>query len=183
MKIRTVLLVVPLALYLVPMPAPATEPGFYLGGKLGAASTDEEWIDDDDSSFGAYFGYRFTPYFGLEAEYTDFGNLEVDLGDLDISNPRVEPRAWGLRAMGFMPVSERVELLAGAGMHSFDLDPSDDEGFRDLVGSRSSTDLMYGVGAQFTFENGLGLRAQYQRYEFKRAGRSDEVSLGLHYNF
>lgn len=168
---------------LAPAAAFATEPGLYLGGKLGVASTDERWIDDDDTSFGVYLGYRFTRHFALEGEYTDFGNLEVSLSDLEINNPRLEPRTWGVRAVGFLPLSDSFELLGGVGLHSFDLDPRDEQGFRDVVGSKSSTDLYYGVGGQFNFQGGLSLRGQYQRYEFKRAGSSDEISLGLHYRF
>jgi OmpA-OmpF porin, OOP family len=167
----------------LPMSAYAANPGFYVGGKIGAASTSQTFIDDDDTSFGIYGGYRFSPNFALEAEYTDFGNLEVDLSDLAINNARAEPRTWGVKAVGFVPIGTNFELLGSVGYHSFDLDPSDNQGFRDIVGSSSSTDLFYGIGGQFNFDGGLSLRAQYQRYEFKSAGRSDEISLGLHYRF
>lgn len=183
MAFRKTLAACAISALLAPAMASATEPGFYVGGKVGAASTDERWIDDDDTSFGVYLGYRFTPHFAIEGEYTDFGNLQVNLSELEINNPRLEPRTWGIRALGFLPISDSFELLGGVGMHSFDLDPRDEQGFRDVVGSKSSTDLFYGVGGQFNFQGGLSLRAQYQRYELKQAGSSDEVSLGLHYRF
>jgi OmpA-OmpF porin, OOP family len=168
---------------ILPFSAFAVDPGFYVGGKFGAASVDEEFVDDDDTSFGVYLGYRFHPNFALEAEYTDFGNLDVDLRSLDINNARAEPRTWGLKAVGFVPLGTNFELLGSIGWHSFDLDPSDNVGFRNVVGESSSTDLFYGIGGQFNFDRGWSLRAQYQRYEFKRAGDSDEISLGVHYRF
>lgn len=166
-----------------PVQAQDTDNHWYVGGKLGAASTDERWIDDDDTSYGLYAGYRFHRIFAIEAEYTDFGNLRVDLGDLEIRSSRLEPRTWGLRLVGHVPMTPRFDLLASIGYHSFDLDPRDDQGFRDVVGSRSSTDLFYGLGGQYNFSNRWSLRAQVQRYEFRRAGDSDEVSLGLHARF
>lgn len=156
---------------------------WYVGGKIGAASTDDRWIDDSDTSYGLYFGYRFHPTFAVEGEYTNFGNLRVNLSDLEIRTTQLEPRTWGVRLVGFWPISDRFDLLGGIGFHSFDLDPRDSQGFRDVVGSRRSTDLFYGVGAQFNFDNRLSLRAQVQRYEFRNAGDSDEVSLGLHVRF
>src|SRR5690606_16490121 len=52
-------------------PAWSAEPGFYVGGKLGAASVDGDFIDDDDTSWGAYAGYQFNDWLALEAVYTD----------------------------------------------------------------------------------------------------------------
>lgn len=183
MNIKKTLLAAAVTALILPASAFASDPGFYLGGKIGAASTDDRWIDDDDTSFGVYGGYRFNPYFALEGEYTDFGNLEVDLSELEINNARAEPRTWGLRAVGFVPITPNLELLGSIGLHSFDLDPSDQEGFREVVGSKTSTDLTYGIGAQYNFAGRVGLRTQYTRYEFKDAGSSDEISLGLHFRF
>lgn len=183
MNIKNTLLAAAVTALILPASAFASDPGFYLGGKIGAASTDDRWIDDSDTSFGVYGGYRFNPYFALEGEYTDFGNLEVDLSDLEINNARAEPRTWGVRAVGFVPITPNLELLGSIGLHSFDLDPSDEEGFREIVGTKSSTDLTYGIGAQYNFAGRMSLRTQYTRYEFKDAGSSDEISLGLHFRF
>ncbi len=161
----------------------AQDSSWYLGAKVGAASTDDRWIDDSDSSYGVLVGYRFNQALALEAEYTDFGDLRVDLDDLDIRSTRLEPRSWGLKVLGTLPITARIDLLGSVGYHSFDMDPRDEDGFRDVIGSRRSTDLFYGVGAQFNFESRLSLRAQVQRYEFRRSGDSDEASLSLMYNF
>ncbi len=162
--------------------AAGTDPGFYFGGKGGASSTDSV-IDDSDNSLGIYGGYRINPYFAVEAEYTDFGKFDIRFRELEFDNPRLGPRTWGARAIGFMPINESFELLGSVGYHSFDLNPRDDTGFRDVIGSGSSTDLFYGVGAQFNFSGRVSLRTQYQRYEFKDAGKINELSLGVHYRF
>ena len=163
-------------------PALAAEPGFYIGGKLGAASVDGDFIDDDDTSWGAYAGFQFNDWLAIEGVYTDFGDVEVDLDDFEVETSDLEPDSIGLRAMGAFPVSERFDILAGIGWHTFDLNPAAGEELHDLLGDDSSTDLFYGIGAQFNFANNLSIRAMYDRFEFDGPD-ADEISLGVQYTF
>ena len=167
---------------LLPAAVQAAEPGFYVGGKVGAASVEGDFIDDDDTSYGAYAGYQFTPNFALEGVYTNFGNVDIDVDDLEVDSPGGEPDSIGLRGIGMVPVGERFDLLGAIGWHSFDLNPDSGEGLRDALGDSSSTDLFYGIGAQYNFRNSLALRVMYDRYEF-RDWDADEISLGLHWTF
>lgn len=171
-----------LAAALLPMSALAAEPGFYVGGKIGAASVDGDFIDDDDTSYGAYAGWQFNPYFAVEGVYTNFGDVSVDLTPPEIDNRGLEPDSIGVRALGTFPVGEQFDLLAGIGYHSFDLNPSGGEGLLDAVGDDSSTDLFYGVGVQFNFGTNWGVRAMYDRFEFEGTD-ADEISLGVQYTF
>ena len=57
--------------------------GFYIGGGVGQFNvqiddvdeTDEaiETLDDDDTAWKAFVGWRMNPYFALELAYVDFG--------------------------------------------------------------------------------------------------------------
>ena len=163
-------------------PAFAAEPGFYVGGKIGAASVDGDFIDDDDTSWGAYAGYHFNEWFALEAVYTDFGDVEIDLDDFELETSDLEPDSIGLRAIGAFPMTERFDLLAGIGWHSYDLNPAGGDGLFDQIGDADSTDLFYGVGAQYNFANRVSIRAMYDRFEFDGPD-ADEVSLAVQYTF
>ncbi|MBS7457447.1 porin family protein [Coralloluteibacterium stylophorae] len=175
------ILVPALALALaLPVAAQAAERGFYAGGKVGAASYDDDFLDEDDTSFGVYGGFQFNPYFALEGSYTNFGDIEGSLTPPDLGTGSVEPRSFGVAAIGMLPIGNQFSLLASAGLQSWEANPDDD--LEDVVGDRDSTDPFYGVGAQFDFTSNVSLRAQYQRYEFGDAD-NDEVSLGLHYTF
>jgi OmpA-OmpF porin, OOP family len=182
-KIKKTILAAAVAALILPASAFANEPGFYFGGKVGTSTSSKGALEDAGTSYGLHGGYRFSPYFAMEGEFNDFGNIDVDLSSLDINNTRSKPRSWGVKALGLMPVNPNFDLFGSVGLHSFDLDPGDEEGFRQVIGSSSSTDMVYGVGGQFHFANSLTLRTQYQRYEFKDAGRTDEVSLGLQFRF
>ena len=171
-----------LAAAFLPAAAIAAEPGFYAGAKIGAASVESDFIDDDDTSYGAYAGWQFNPYFAVEGVYTNFGDVEVDLDDLEIENPGLEPDSIGVRALGTFPVGERFDILAGIGWHAFDLNPNTGDGLIDAIGDDSNSDLFYGVGAQFNFGNNFALRVMYDRFEFEGSD-ADEISLGAHFTF
>ncbi|MFC4727432.1 porin family protein [Coralloluteibacterium thermophilus] len=164
----------------LPVAANAADRGFYLGGKVGAASYEDRWIDENDTSFGVYGGFRFNPYFAVEGMYTDFGNIRGSLTPPELGRGSVEPRSFGVSAVGFLPIGNQFSLFANAGLHSWEADP--DERLREVIGKRSSTDPFYGVGAQFDFNSNWSMRAHYQRFEFGDAD-NDEISLGLHYTF
>lgn len=164
----------------LPATAGAVDRGFYLGGKIGAASYEDRWIDESDTSFGVYGGYRFNPYFSLEGVYTDFGNVRGSLTPPELGVGSVEPRSFGVAAVGYLPVGPQLSLIGSAGLHSWEADRDAD--LHEAIGDRSSTDPFYGVGAQFDFTSNVSLRAQYQRFEFGD-GDNDEISLGLHYTF
>lgn len=182
MHITKKLLTVAVLSLFLPVAAQAADRGFYLGGKIGAASHEDEFLDEDDTSWGLYGGYQFNPYFALEGEYTDFGNPEGSLTPPSLGTGSVEPESIGIAAVGFLPIGEQFKLLGKAGFHSFDLNPNRGRDLEDVIGDDSSTDPYYGVGGQYDFNSNWSLRAEYTRFEFGDAD-NDEISLGLQYTF
>lgn len=165
-----------------PLLANAAERGFYVGGSVGAASYEDNRLDEDDTSFGVYGGFQFNPYFAVEGKYTNFGDLEGNLTPPSLGTSSVEPTSFGVAAVGMLPIGNQFSMLGKAGLHSYDLDPKSGQGLGGQIGDDSSTDPFYGIGAQYDFSNSFSLRAEYTRFEFG-AGDSDEIALGLHYTF
>jgi OOP family OmpA-OmpF porin len=89
--------------------ARAADPGFYVGGLVGASSFDVDQgeldtllldafagagvdvtaasssLDDNDTGFGAVVGYRFLPWLAAEARYVDLGEATYDArGTLEV---------------------------------------------------------------------------------------------------
>lgn len=142
--------------------AQAAEPtGFYAGAGVGQSIVDESFADDEDVGYQVFGGYQFTPYFGLEAAYTDFG--EVDLRD---NLGELEADTWSLVAVGTLPFTDKFSGYAKAGFHSWDAEMNapgigrvDDDG----------TDPTYGLGLQYRFNDRLALRGEYSRFEMDDA--------------
>ena len=154
--------VLALALGALSFGAQAAEPtGFYAGAGVGQSIVDEWFADDEDTGYQVFGGYQFTPYFGLEAAYTDFGDVDATGGA-----GRLEADTLSLTAVGTVPFTDRFSAYAKAGFHSWDAELSapgvgrvDDDG----------TDPTYGLGLQYRFNDTVALRGEYSRFEMEDA--------------
>jgi OmpA-OmpF porin, OOP family len=147
-----------LALGALSFGAQAAEPtGFYAGVGAGQSMVDEPFADDEDTAYQVFGGYQFTPYFGLEAGYTDFGEVDLTGGVGTLESDTVS-----LVAVGTLPFTDRFSGYAKAGVHSWDAETRlagvggpDDDG----------TDPTYGLGLQYRFTDSVALRGEYSRFE------------------
>ncbi len=103
-------------------------------------------------------GYKFNPNFGVEGEASfgidgdtaDFLGTPVDI-DLDDQ--------FGVYAVGYLPLSPQFELLGRVGWVSIEAQGS-------VGGFSTGADddgLAAGVGAQWMFTDGFGVRGEYTR--------------------
>lgn len=155
-----------LALGTLAFNAQAAEPtGWYAGAGVGQSMVDEWFADDEDIGFQVFGGYQFTPYFGLEGAYTNFGEVDVTggAGELDADS-------FSLVAVGTVPFTDRFSGYAKAGFHRWDAEVdvpgvgrADDDG----------TDPTYGLGLQYRFTDTVALRGEYSRFEM------DDVDVDL----
>ena len=93
-------------------------------------------------------GYRFTPYFSAEGEYTA-GTNESDQGALD--------RAWGVYGVGTVPINPSFSVFGRAGYQEINIDGRN--GFTD----RDDQGLGYGGGVQWNATQRFGVRGEYTR--------------------
>lgn len=158
--------VLALALGSLSLGAQAAEPtGFYAGAGVGQSMVDEFFADDEDVGYQVFGGYQFHPNFGVEAAYTDFGDVDLTGGI-----GKLEADTWSLVAVGTLPFTEKFSGYAKAGFHSWDADvrvPG--------AGSASDdgTDPTYGLGLQYRFNDRVALRGEYSRFEM------DDVDVDL----
>lgn len=105
---------------------------FYLGADLGPARMDQPDIvgvaepsDENAFSWSLKVGYRFNPYFSLEAGYLDLGEFEHDFrGACTMQFPsncggagdtRTSVDGFLVNAAGSLPVSEHLQLRGSVG--------------------------------------------------------------------
>jgi len=176
--------------------SPENDEGFYLGGGVGqfdieidgADGIDEALgrLDDNDTAWQAFIGWRLNPYFALQAAYVDYGGPEDDISTSGSSgNYRAELAGFAPSIIGTMPLGP-VELSAKLGYYFYDLDITadlDDPTDLDVDSTDSGEDVMYGVGVGMTFLERLHAKLEYEKIDIERADDSNAFWLTGQWRF
>lgn len=162
-------------------PALAVDNGIYVGASVGESGVefdDNEGFDFDDSDTGYKLdvGWRVLDWFGVEANYIDFGTTK---GGFDTTVAEFEADGFNFSALGFLPVGP-VDFFVRAGFISWDAEAKLPD--FDLTASDDGMDFSYGGGAQFRIWS-LTLRAEYEVFDIADADTIDMVSVGLMWTF
>ena len=173
---------------------------------LGAETYHGKTTDFDDriDSLSVNVGWRRFKYFGLEAFYQhSLSENEVKdrwhyAGDSRFAQAeyKMSYQAYGIDAVGYLPVNSRLDLLASIGLANYDIKAevklsAYNNSTSEPVSSNphnfdeSETAIRYGAGAQLWLSNRLSFRAMYRYAAIGGEYFDDisEVSLGLRYNF
>jgi opacity protein-like surface antigen len=129
----------------------ADDRGLYLGAGVSNIETDKSRLNDDDTSFKAYAGYRLNSYLAFEGAFVDLGQFKDK--NLDFDGKSVQASAH----IG-LPLGERVRVFGSVGAHAWDADgnASDDD---------TGVDLTYGAGIEVDVFRNIGIRAEYEVLE------------------
>lgn len=158
-------------------------------------------LEDSDTSFSLFGGYRISEYFAVEAGYVDFGTAEYrSSGVVDPIGLPPAPATYGIdfevagftaAAVGAVPVSQSFDLHGRLGVLFADAEISQRASVSSSVASdrfsADSQDLFYGVGAAFHLGQNWSFSLDWQ--QFKDVGDDDEtgetdvnrLSLGVIY--
>ena len=205
-KVLLYLLFVPLAAFGPPVLAQAPLSGFYVGGSVGGADARSvcttNWLpagttiggcEDKDIGWKVYGGYQFTPHWGAEIGYLDFGKQRwgVAIGGAVPATAEAEVKAWQLAFTGTLPLmpgstwsSPGFSIFGKLGLYRSDTDVS----AGGISASGRSTDWMWGVGAKWDFTRNLSMRIEWERLNNtgnNTVGTSDfeMLSIGAMFRF
>jgi OOP family OmpA-OmpF porin len=177
----------------------AVAASFYLGVAGGYATTDAALVanrestitnatairtdfDDRDGAWKVFAGYRFTPYFGVEAHYADLGRsrMSTTLQGGDPPAPAsiaINRRIRGIGAdlMWAVPIGERFSAFGRAGVFHAAIDADATLGGNIVFNpgnpdersrSASANEVVgsYALGVDWRFAPRWGLRVEWQRY-------------------
>lgn len=170
--------------------------GFYVGGGVGQFNvkiddiddTDEalERLDDDDTSWKAFVGYRFSPYFAIEGAYVDFGGpSDRSTASGSSGDYKVELSGFAPYVIGTLPLGP-VELFGKVGYYFYDVDITadlDDLGGDVFSSSDSGEDLLYGFGVGMTFFEHLNARLEYEKIDADNIDDADAIWLSGAWRF
>ena len=165
---------------------------------IAGAST----LDDSDTTFSLFGGYRFSPYFGVEIGFLDFGAAEYRAsGVVDPIGPQlpvgvsmsqdVELSGFTATALGAVPIGNAFDVHGRLGVLFADTEVSATVSDASFSASESvsadSQDFFYGLGLGFQLGQNWAFSLDWQ--QFKDVGDDDEtgeadvnrLSLGVIY--
>jgi Outer membrane protein beta-barrel domain len=174
---------------------PASGP--YVGAGWGRFNLDPENISEFGNgiaditkshadAFKITAGYRFMPYFALEANYIDFGNPQSTFTTSG-SDGNYKLHASGFAPMGVatLPLGP-FEVFGKAGWLFSDNNVKvylNQPGQQVIQTSHSSTDFMWGGGLGMTIFRHLNINAEYDRVQVENAHKSDVLWLAAQWRF
>ena len=172
--------------------AHADDTGIYAGGSLGQAKTDfsnnafDDLFDGKDTAFKIFLGYRVLDWVGFEAEYVDLGEITQRGTTLQGTGFRLEEAGFGAFGMLYWsPAPVPLDLFAKAGFVVSQAHARVNGIFGAFDDTDNSTDLAWGVGAQFRFDK-LAVRAEYEKFDMDIDGgfkSPDMISIGASWTF
>jgi OOP family OmpA-OmpF porin len=228
MKFRNYTLAIGAALALLSGAASAAEgTGFYVGVDAGQSSFDmkkgeidsgvafaiedvlglaivdaSSKLDDSDTTYSLFVGYRFLPYLAVEASYLDLGKATykasgtvTDGESLIDANVNLDWDSKGptLSVLGILPFADVWDVYARLGVFFADtkanikLSALGDSGAVDT--SKNTTEFLWGVGGGYTFLDNWTVRLEYQMIpnlgDKNETGEfdADRITLGVLYRF
>ena len=157
-------------------------------GALPAGST-VSGCDNTDMGWKVYGGYQFTPHWGVELGYFDFGKATASATVLGVPvTAQGEATGWQLAATGTLPITPQFDLFAKLGIHNTDLDVRASALGVNVSAGGNSTDLAWGLGAKWNFTRNVSMRIEYERFNDvgdSTTGRTDidMLSIGVMLRF
>ena len=145
--------------------------------------------DETDTGWKVYGGYQWTPNWGFELGYFDFGKATASATILGVpATAHAEATGWQLVATGTLPITPQFDLFAKLGIHNSKVDVRASVPGVNVSASGSSTDLAWGLGAKWNYTRNVSMRIEYERFNDvgdSNTGRSDVdlLSIGAMFRF
>ena len=173
-------------------PYKGTYDGWYAGASIGQTSVDIDGsafqeINDTDTGWKLYMGYRFLRYFALEGAYAALGESSVKSPAISLKT-EVNDTLY-LAAVGMLPLGDRFVVFGKVGIFSAETDA-----VACVLGACANENerqdgWMYGVGLDFFFARQWGVRAEWERFTNVGSDQTpgnkdvDLISVGVIYRF
>jgi opacity protein-like surface antigen len=148
---------------------------YSLSNGLGGFNSDKR-----DSSYSLRAGSYVNNMFGMDAGYTDFG-------DINRGGGRTQANGLNLSLIGKLPLSEQFNILGKVGTTYSRTEVSASPVSGLASGKESGFGLSYGLGVEFNFTPQWSAVMQYEEHKMKFAGgetdRVGNTSLSARYRF
>ena len=160
---------------------------------VGFATATMTTLDDRDTSYKFFGGYRFNRNFALEGGYFSLGSISytaTTTGPAGTLAHNTKPQGLNLDAVVIFPVAGKLSAYGRLGVqHTETRNASSGTGAVLLLipnPNTHETNYKVGVGAQYDLTTSVGLRAEWERYRFNDSTSTGDInvySAGLLYKF
>lgn len=164
----------------------------YAGAAGGAAKLDFDCsgtttCDTTSAGWKLFGGYKFSPNWGVEVNYFDFGKATATLGTgTGILSGDVKGTALGAGVAFFAPFAPQWYGVARLGVASTKAKITGSFGGFSGSDSETSTNAYYGLGLGYAMSKNLSIEGAIDFSRFKYAGESVDArlaSIGLSFSF
>jgi OOP family OmpA-OmpF porin len=178
---------------------------FYIGGSLGSVKSDTEVsgltgtasLDEKDTGYKIYFGYKVNETFSTEFQYADFGKAELkgNNGDRFIADGRElqftannasisgKTKSFGASILAGTNITESIRPFAKVGLHRWDQKTTTSAaGVGGTSESDDGVDVFYGVGLDVKIVKNVFGRVEVERYKID-SNYGDFISAGIRVAF
>ena len=167
--------------------------GLYFGGSVGRSRFQESIaigsvidsgeVTTNSTGFKFFGGYQILRYLAVEGAYVDLGKAKYQgtFAGAPVGNGEVRASGGNFSAVGTLPLGDAV-LFGKVGAFAWETGASDDAGTGGFSSKASGINGSFGAGAGYNFKNGIGVRAELEK--FKLGGSSATLlSVGALYRF
>jgi len=161
--------------------------GPYFGASLGQASADlgdmgpNTTVDDSDTEWKVYGGWRLFKFVALEAGFSDKGEVSA-ASTVDTSSVAMSADGITVAALGVLPVGQ-FDIFAKMGYLYWDADLAiNDPFFGPMSLSDDGEDAILGAGVVWNYTGPGAARIEYEKAEIDDLD-VDTISAGLTFMF
>ncbi|HSG91895.1 MAG TPA: outer membrane beta-barrel protein [Pseudomonadales bacterium] len=148
-----------LVLGLATVTASAAQPGYYLGGGLGAWQIDESGFDDTALALRVQGGYRFNDYLSVDGTLL-YGD------ELEDSGLKIDGTGFELALRPSVPIGDAFEAYARLGYGWYDFDAGGA-----FNASGSEDEFVWGLGGAWQANNRWSFSVEYTEPDFEAETR------------
>ena len=162
-----------------------------VSGLTGTATLDEK-----DTGYKIFGGLKFDSIWSAELQYVDFGkaSLKGNNGDqfryegtlyqFTANNVEValKAKSYGAALLAGYDVNKFIRPYAKVGLHHWRSTESATSDAGNVAISDSGTDLFYGLGLQFSFNDRIAARIEAEQYKFD-SSKVQLISAGVTISF
>lgn len=182
----------------------AADSGFYIGGSIGQSKlknldstdidtefaslgvTSSTTVDDTDTGFKIFGGYRIMQYLAVEVAYADLGeataNSAITAPSLGQVVTKANADAFTISALGILPIGENFSVFGRVGVNFWNADLKTSGFGVSASDDADGTDWVYGAGVMYNVNANFALRGEWERYDLDGTD-VDLLSAGISWSF